>query len=70
MHWIAVGILIWVGLAIAPVIIELIVFLIPGAFFGFIAALAGLLITGNFVVFFWCGVIGAIAPYFFMNDQN
>lgn len=67
MHWIIVGILIWVGLAIAPAVIGLAVYLLPGAFFGLIVGLIGISMTGTFLGFFWGAIIGAIAPYVIMN---
>lgn len=67
MHWIIVGILIWIGLAIAPAVIGLTAYLLPGAFFGLILGVIGISITGTFPGFLWGAVIGAIAPYVIMN---
>lgn len=66
MHWIFVGIMIWIGLALAPVVIEIAIFLLPGIFFGFIAALIGVAVTGTIGGFVGGAIIGAIAPYFLM----
>jgi hypothetical protein len=67
MHWIFVGVMIWIGLAIAPAVLGLVALLLPGIFFGAIFAVIGVLITGDFVGFFWGGLIGAILPYIVMN---
>ena len=42
MHWIGVGIMIWIGLQIAPAILGLVIWLLPGAF----GAAAGALLLG------------------------
>ena len=39
MHWIGVGILIWIGVQVAPAIIGLICWLLPGAFGAVVGAL-------------------------------
>ena len=66
MYWIGVGILIWIGLAIAPIVIGLIMLALPFVIGGGIGAVIGLaitqLVTGLVVGF----LIGGLAPYFFL----
>ena len=42
MHWIGVGIMVWIGLKITPAILGLVIWLLPGAF----GAATGALILG------------------------
>jgi hypothetical protein len=45
MHWIGVGILIWIGLTIAPVLIGLALVALPSVIFVPIGAILGFLMT-------------------------
>lgn len=63
MHWIGVGILIWIGLAIAPTVIGLILFSLPFVICGGIGAVIGLNIAEQ-ATGFWIGLLlGGLAPY-------
>ncbi len=63
MHWIGVGILIWIGLAIAPTVIGLILFSLPFVICGGIGALVGLVISQS-ATGFWIGLLlGGLAAY-------
>ena len=67
MHWIFVGIMIWIGLAIAPAIIGLIIIVLPFIVCGFIGALILGLITQSAGWAVIGGLIGGIAPYIIFN---
>ena len=67
MHWIFVGIMIWIGLAIAPAVLGLIIFAIPFVIFGFVGALIlGLLTQSAGAAILGC-LIGGLAPYVIFN---
>lgn len=70
MYWIFVGIMIWIGLAMAPVVFAIALFLLPGLFFGFIAALIGVAVTGTEGGFIGGAIIGAIAPYLLISMED
>ena len=63
MHWIMVGILIWVGLAIAPTIIGLILLALPFVIGGAIGAVTGLAITQTGTGLVIGLLIGGVLPY-------
>ena len=69
MHWIMVGILIWVGLAIAPTIIGLILLALPFVIGGAIGAVMGLAITQTGTGLVIGLLVGGVLPYvFFFRD--
>ena len=47
MHWIGVGIMIWIGLAVAPILIATGLVLLPFAFFIPVCAILGFQLTGG-----------------------
>ena len=65
MHWIIVGILIWVGLAIAPTIIGLILLALPFVIGGAIGAVTGLAITQTGTGLVIGLLVGGVLPYIF-----
>ena len=70
MHWILVGILIWIGLAIAPAVINFIAILLPfvvGATIGVIL-LAALTQNGGWIIIGF--IVGGVAPYVIYNKMN
>lgn len=63
MHWIGVGILIWIGLAIASTVIALILLSLPFVICDGIGAVIGLA-TSQSATGFWIGLLlGGLAPY-------
>jgi len=70
MHWIFVGILIWIGLSIAPAVLGLMIFAIPFVIFGFIGALIVGMTTQSAGRVLLGGLIGGIAPYILFNRSN
>jgi hypothetical protein len=64
MHWIMVGILIWIGLAIAPAVIGLILVSLPFLIGGAIGAAIGLTMTQSTAGLIIGLLIGGIVPYF------
>jgi len=70
MHWIFVGILIWIGLSIAPAVLGLMIFAIPFVIFGFIGALIVGMTTQSAGGVLLGGLIGGISPYILFNRGN
>jgi len=66
MHWIMVGILIWVGLAIAPAVIGLILLALPFVIGGAIGAVIGLAITQTGTGLVIGLLVGGFLPYGFI----
>jgi len=67
MHFIFVGIMIWIGLAIAPIVVGLMIAVIPfvlGAILG--GTVVGLITQSGAGVLIG-GVIGGITPYVLFN---
>lgn len=62
MHWIGVGILIWIGLAIAPTVIGLILLSLPFVICGTVGALVGLAISQSGSGFFIGLLLGFLVP--------
>lgn len=63
MHWIMVGILIWIGLAIAPVVIGAALIVIPFVFFVGVGAILGFQITEGAGGAWMGGLLGACVAY-------
>jgi hypothetical protein len=70
MHWIFVGIMIWIGLSIAPAVLGLVIYAIPFVIFGFIGALVIGLTTQSAGGALLGGLIGGIAPYIIFKRGN
>ena len=67
MHWIIVGILIWIGLAVAPFVVGFIILAIPFVVFGTIGALGLGSLTQSAGGAFLGLLIGGILPYLLFN---
>jgi len=70
MHWIFVGIMIWIGISIAPAVLGLMIFAIPFVIFGIIGALIVGMTTQSAGGVLLGSLIGGIAPYILFNQDN
>lgn len=70
MHWIGVGILIWIGLAIAPAVIGLVLVAIPFVIGAVIGGAIGASITEGGGGLLLGAIIGGILPYFIYSRMN
>lgn len=70
MHWIGIGILIWIGLAIAPAVITLAFAAIPFVIGAIIGGLIGSAITHDGGGIFLCAIIGGALPYVVFNMMS
>ena len=64
MHWIGVGILIWIGLAIAPAVIGLVLVAIPFVIGALIGGAIGASLTDGGGGLLLGAIIGGILPHF------
>ena len=69
MHWIFVGIMIWIGLAIAPAVLSLAIVVIPFIIGAFIGGLGLGLLTQSAGGALIGAIIGGILPYILMNKS-
>ena len=69
MHWIVIGILIWIGLAIAPTVIGLVLVSIPFAIGALIGGLIGAWVTKDPSGMVIGALIGGILPYVIFNKM-
>jgi hypothetical protein len=67
MHWIFVGIMIWIGLAIAPYVIGLFIAAIPFLIGGIIGGISLMALTSEPGWGLLGFLAGGIAPYMLMN---
>ena len=67
MHWIFVGIMIWIGLAIAPYVIGLIIVAIPFLIGGIIGSISLMALTSEPGWALFGFIAGGIAPYMLMD---
>ena len=70
MHWIGVGILIWIGLAIAPAVIGFVLVAIPFVIGAFIGGAIGASITQGGGGLFLGAIIGGCLPYLIYSKLN
>ena len=70
MHWIGIGILIWIGLAIAPVLIGMVLWLLPGAFGAATGALALGLLTQSLSGAWLGALIGGVGLHWLIWKNN
>ena len=70
MHWIGIGILIWIGLAIAPAVLTLAFAAMPFVIGAIIGALIGGAITHDGGGIFLCAIIGGVLPYVVFNTMS
>ena len=67
MHWIFVGIMIWIGLAIAPYVIGLIIVAIPFLIGSIIGGISLMALTSDPGWALFGFIAGGIAPYMLMD---
>jgi hypothetical protein len=67
MHWIYVGIMIWIGLAIAPYVIGFIIAAIPFIIGGLIGGFTLMALTSEPGWALFGFIAGGIAPYILMD---
>lgn len=67
MHWIFVGIMIWIGLAIATYVIGLIIVAIPFLIGGIIGGISLMALTSEPGWALFGFIAGGIAPYMLMD---
>lgn len=70
MHWIGVGILIWIGLSIAPALISMVLWLLPGAFGAAAGALALGLLTQSLGGAWFGALIGGVGLHWLIWKNN
>jgi hypothetical protein len=70
MHWIGVGILIWIGLAIAPAVIGLVLVTIPFVIGAVIGGAIGASITQGGGGLLLGALLGGILPYWIYSLLN
>lgn len=63
MHWIIVGILISIGIAIAPTVIAMALYSLPFIIGAFLGCLIGASISPDGFGLFFGGLVGGILPY-------
>jgi hypothetical protein len=69
-HLIGVGILIAIGFYLAPYVIALIIYLIPGLIGGAVGLALSLYIFGSALAVLICTLIGLILPYWLIKQSN